>query len=332
MISTTTQTISRLPFSPPQQPQQCSEVGVHPHGKLPTHPAASWETNQPVPLTRQSLLDLLAGKTPLIKVPGFATRDECTQLVTALLPKLRPYEHATGPAVNKVGLAQFEFQAQSEEDYEKRDGSEKQRYFDAAAELRSLHADLAASSGGTNLWARIIAAISGLVQPDWDAGLAAEPSSHPQSQQQQYFSGIFREINNGTPIHCDWCPYDCNTEDWILSRITSQAVFNLYLTPVRGGATTLYDVQWTPDALRFRDRASYGYDRKLVEGKRSCRFEPEVGDLYIFNSRNMHEVKELEPCAGSAGLGHLGRIALASFMGVLPGEETGGKPRLMFWS
>lgn len=105
---------------------------------------------------------------------------------------------------------------------------------------------------------------------------------------------------------------------------------------MRGGATTLYDVQWTPEALAFRDRATYGYDKKLVEGRKSCRFEPEVGDLYIFNSRNMHEVKELEKTCGSArgdaGGGDLGRIALASFMGVLPEKETGGKKRLMFWS
>lgn len=330
MISTTlTETIPSIP----QQPSNHG-IGVKPHGPLPTHPAESWVTDQAVPLTRQSFLDLLAGKTPLIKVPRFATRDECDRLVEALLPHLRPYENTTGPAVNKVGLAQFEFQAQSEEDYEKRDGSEKQRYFDAAARLQSLHADLAAASGSPNLWSRIFSTLSALVRPDWDAGLASEDPRDPDSP--RYFSGIFREINNGTPIHCDWCPYDCNTEDWVLSKITSQVVFNLYLTPVRGGATTLYDVQWTPEALAFRDRATYGYDKKLVEGKKSCRFEPEVGDLYIFNSRNMHEVKELEKTCGSArgdaGGGDLGRIALASFMGVLPEKETGGKKRLMFWS
>ena len=33
-----------------------------------------------------------------------------------LRPKFAPYLHATGPPVDKVGVAQFEFQAQSQED------------------------------------------------------------------------------------------------------------------------------------------------------------------------------------------------------------------------
>jgi hypothetical protein len=196
---------------------------------------------------------------------------------------------------------------------------EKQRYFDETAKVRSLHDDLA-KSVGEDVWARVIATLAELV-PEWDVSVASEgPGKH-------YFSGIFRCINNGTPIHCDWCPFDCNTEDWIINRITHQAVFNLYVSPIRGGKTTLYDVQWTPDALRYRDPNSYGYYPKLVEQAKSCPFEPEIGDMYIFNSRNMHKVQAIE--RGGEGLG---RIALASFMGLLPSSETGGKPKLIFWS
>ena len=157
--------------------------------------------------------------------------------------------------------------------------------------------------------------------PEWDVCVASEGDDR-----QKYFSGIFRSINKGTPIHCDWCPYDCLTEDWILSRITNQAVFNLYTSSVGQGDTTIYDVQWTQDALKFRDPNSYGYEPELVEGKASVRFHPNAGDLYIFNSRNMHEVQAVDE--GS----EVPRVALASFMGLLPAEITGGKPKLMFWS
>jgi hypothetical protein len=182
-----------------------------------------------------------------------------------------------------------------------------------------MHSDLA-SAVGENVWARVIRTLADLV-PEWDVCVANE------GEGKEYFSGIFRCINNGTPIHCDWCPYDCNTEDWIINRITNQAVFNLYITPVRGGRTTIHDVQWTPDALQYRDPNTYGYYPELVANAKNCPFEPAVGDLCIFNSRNLHEVRKID----GDGTG-LGRIALASFMGLLPASETGGKPKLMFWS
>ena len=169
------------------------------------------------------------------------------------------------------------------------------------------------------MWSKVVSAIAELV-PEWDVSVASEGDN------QKYFSGIFRQINGGTPVHCDWCPYDCLTEDWILSKITQQAVFNLYISPTRGGGTTLYDVQWSPEALKYRDPASYGYFPGLVEGRAKAPFQPEVGDLYLFNSRNMHEVAPIEPGW------KVPRIALASFMGFLPSEVTGGRPRLMFWS
>ncbi|KAI0455790.1 hypothetical protein F5B21DRAFT_523259 [Xylaria acuta] len=293
--------------------------GVQGHGKLPAHPAGEWNTDQAQPLTRQSFLDLLAGRIPVIKIPGFASKNVCDKLLAELTPKFCPYMNTAGPVLEKVGLAQFEFQAQAEADYETRTGQEKAKYFEETAKFRSLHDDLS-KAVGENLWASVISTLAALV-PEWDVGVASEGSG------KDYFSGIFRCINNGTPIHCDWCPYDCNTEDWILNRITNQAVFNLYISPTSGGGTTLYDVQWTPEALRYRDPASYGYHADLVAGRKHCLFEPNVGDLFIFNSRNMHEVRAI-----SNDYEEPGRVALASFMGVLPPQEKAGRTKLMFWS
>ncbi|PSK34018.1 hypothetical protein B9Z65_8344 [Elsinoe australis] len=277
-----------------------------------------WRTNRPVPLSRQAFLDLLFGRTPLIKSANFITDSQSKALHDHLAPLFSPYLHATGPSVEKVGIAQFEFQAQSQEDFLNRKGDEKARYFSEAAKLSSLHIELS-EVVGVNVWAKVVESIRLLV-PEWDVEIASE------GEQQQYFSGIFRKINGGTPIHCDWCPYDCLTEDWILSKITCQAVFNLYISPTKGGHTTIHDVHWMPEALEYRDPATYGYSPGLIEGRDSVTFKPEVEDLYLFNSRNMHEVAPVDPDWP------VPRIALASFMGLLPSEVTKGRPKLIFWS
>lgn len=88
-----------------------------------TTKGSQWKTTEAVPLTRESFLDLLDGKTPLIKEAGFIAAETCQRLAAELQPKLSPYLHATGPAVHKVGLAQFEFQAQSQEDFKTRTGA-----------------------------------------------------------------------------------------------------------------------------------------------------------------------------------------------------------------
>ncbi|KAF2223914.1 hypothetical protein BDZ85DRAFT_116284 [Elsinoe ampelina] len=277
---------------------------------------SGWKTTDPVPLTRQSFLDLLAGHTPLIKIPNFISSEQSTALFNHLSPAFTPYIHATGPAVEKVGIAQFEFQAQSQSDFHSRTGDEKHRYFTAASQLQSLHSSLTAVTD-TNLLDKFLSTVRSLV-PEWDVDIATEPDGR------RYFAGIFRKINGGTPIHCDWCPYDCLTEDWILSKVTCQAVFNLYLSETDGGETTVYDTQWTEEALRFRDEETYGYGSGLVEGRQKVTFKPRKGELWLFNSRNMHEVAPVK--------GEGMRVAMASFMGLLPAEVTGGRPRLMFWS
>lgn len=79
-----------------------------------------WESTEAAPLTRASLLDLFDGKVPLIRQANFVPRDVAQKLEDELSPKLSPYLHTTGPPLLKVGVAQFEFQALSEEDVKQR--------------------------------------------------------------------------------------------------------------------------------------------------------------------------------------------------------------------
>jgi hypothetical protein len=108
MSSIKSQAIS--PLTPPKSPSQLSLS------------APKWRTTSPVPLNRENFLALLNGQTPMIKIPSFISMDLSQRTAEHLMPNFAPYLHATGPAVEKVGLAQFEFQAQSEEDFKNRDG------------------------------------------------------------------------------------------------------------------------------------------------------------------------------------------------------------------
>ncbi len=163
--------------------------------------------------------------------------------------------------------------------------------------------------------------------PEWDVEVASEGPG------KRYFAGIFRAVNQSTPIHCDWSPYDSATEDWIINRVIKQATFNLFLTPAYDGCTTIYDIQWTPPALRYRDPLSYGYSEALVAGRSSSTLRPQLGDLCLFNSRNMHQVF-------AVGNNHTParpnlpphRLTMSSFMGLLPPQGPGQKPKLIFWS
>lgn len=84
-----------------------------------------WKTTKSVRATEASLLDLLEGRTPILHEPEFLSKEDCSKLTEILEPRLTPYLHATGPKLAKVGVAQFEFQAQSEDDLKNRSGNGK---------------------------------------------------------------------------------------------------------------------------------------------------------------------------------------------------------------
>ena len=73
---------------------------------IPGGGISHWKTDEGVPFTRENVLDLLYGKTPLIREPGFLTADECWKYEEALSPFVTPYKHNTGPVLRRVGIAQ----------------------------------------------------------------------------------------------------------------------------------------------------------------------------------------------------------------------------------
>lgn len=79
-----------------------------------------WKRVDAVPLTRVNFLDLLHGRTPTIREAGFLTPEECFAHEKELSPNLAPYKHNTGPLLKRVGVAQFEYQAQTALDFQNR--------------------------------------------------------------------------------------------------------------------------------------------------------------------------------------------------------------------
>lgn len=84
--------------------------------------APKWKTSDPIPMTTDSLIDLLEGRTPLLKEAAFLAPDTVHRMEQELEARFTPYLNTTGPSVDKVGVAQFEFQAQKREDFESRTG------------------------------------------------------------------------------------------------------------------------------------------------------------------------------------------------------------------
>lgn len=82
---------------------------------------------------------------------------------------------------------------------------EKARYFAEVKKVASLHNELAKKTG-LNLWKKVFDRVRSLL-PEFDVVVASESSN------ETYFSGIYRAINDSTPVHCDWSPYDSRTED-----------------------------------------------------------------------------------------------------------------------
>ncbi|KAF5252294.1 hypothetical protein FANTH_2594 [Fusarium anthophilum] len=285
---------------------------------------SKWKRDAPVPLSGENFLDVLFNRTPVIKQPGFLDLEACFAHEKALSHRIAPYRYYTGPLLQRVGCAQFEYQAQAAADFENRK-NEKEEYFKVAQSLSGLHQEVADQTG-VNAWEKVIGTLRALL-PEYEIVRASEGPG------KTYFSGNFRALNDSTCLHCDWTPYDAATEDWIINRVTHQAVFNLYMAPVKGGRTWVHDVEWSEECLNFRDPDTYGYRDEIIHGRQNVVVKPEVGDLWFFNSRNMHQVEKVEPepCP-ELGLPYRPRLCLSSFIGLLPEHKAGGRPRLILWS
>lgn len=256
--------------------------------------SSEWNCDNILTLSKSALQQLMDNKIPLIRIRGFATVDECKKLVhQANLESFNTYQDVF-PKIERIGITVFEY-----------DHIGKSHYFEAAQDAALKQQNI--TSVSFNPLQRFMDRVE--VDTGFKTRIAFEP------QYGKYHAGLIRKIERGTQLHIDYAPAE--QPEWEVSNVTAQLSWNLYLqTPSSTtGKTIIYEKQWQAKDRQYK-QYSYGYKSSVISGVPLISFQPVVGDVFIFNTRNYHIV---DPSDGY-------RITFTSAMGLLPNQE------IIFWS
>lgn len=253
---------------------------------------SKWIQGQEQVLCAESLELLVHNQIPAIRIPAFASLEECQSLVEAIRKNGFQFYENTQPPIGRIGITQYEFRDQCSEG--------KPLYFEAAK--AAIEARKRICNLSFDPLERLIEQLSSVAS--LPVGIAQE------DQGETYFAGLIRQINRSALIHADFACFDA--PDWNIGRIASQLSWNLFIyTPESGGECIVHNRQWGLHHERQRLPNSYGYDPLVVKDVESHSITPKIGDLVIFNSRNFHEVK---PAEGD-------RLTMSSFIGYLKDKK-----------
>ena len=270
---------------------------------------AAWRSSDAQPLSAENLDNLFSNKIPAIRIPAFATPDECRDFASGLRQcELRVVKGATDHAAPSfeaqkiafIGLTQFEFKYRPVEDY-----------LDAADAARAEVAPVFV--GSFDPVERLMERLRGCVENN--VAVACDPGGRA------YSATIIRSSNEGLALHADFASYQA--PQLTVSDCTAQLAWNFYaeVPPGEGGHTTLHNNPWTWQRTRDDEIAeNYPLPREAVAGAETFTFRPQEGEVILFNSRNPHEVI---PVARPNGKD---RIAMATFIGRKPNGD------LRLWS
>lgn len=253
-----------------------------------------WANKQEYPLSTESLKMLFENRIPLIRLKEFATSQECEMLVDqAQLLNFDCYQDVN-PKIERIGITVFEYNRIS-----------KAAYFQAVDRANKLKDRIIAAS--FNPLERL------MVQIQQCTGANVRIASEPFYG--SYYAGLIRKIEKGTQLHIDYAPLE--QSQWEVGTVIAQLSWNLYLklSPNNHGKTRIYDRQWQPGNNQYK-LDSYGYTDTVIAAADTITFQPYVGDVFIFNTRNFHIV---EPMDGQ-------RVTFTSAIGLLPNGE------IILWS
>ncbi|MHB0920420.1 MAG: 2OG-Fe(II)-dependent halogenase WelO5 family protein [Thiomonas delicata] len=253
-----------------------------------------WADRVPSSLTRQSFDALLDNEIPYIRIKNFAQADVCENLVRLAASEGFSAYRDVEPQINRIGNTVFEYNHIS-----------KAEYFRKNVEMRATQSRI--FSGSFDPVTQFMNILR--VTTKYPVQIASNDDGEP------YYAGLVRRIENGTLIHVDFSPAE--QPGWEVGRVRHQLAWNLYLrtTPGDGGKTHVFNRQWAPPDDQHR-QGSYGYNHCVVQGADEAVFEPELGEIVIFNTRNFHFVEET----------HGERVTVTSAIGMLPNNE------LILWS
>ncbi|MCP6758270.1 MAG: hypothetical protein NHB32_05700 [Fischerella sp. CENA71] len=253
-----------------------------------------WENKQDYSLTKESLRMLWENRIPLIRIKDFATVQECDTLVAqAQFFNFDSYQDVY-PQIERIGITVFEYNRIS-----------KAAYFQAVERASQLRNSIMAAS--FNPLERLMEKIRECT------GATVRIASEPLYG--SYYAGLIRKIEQGTQLHIDYAPLE--QAEWEVGTVIYQLSWNLYLkfSSNNHGKTRIYDRQWQQGNDQYK-LDSYGYSDTVIADADMITFQPHVGDVFIFNTRNFHTV---DPMDGQ-------RVTFTSAIGLLPNGE------IILWS
>lgn len=245
-------------------------------------------------LTSETLQQLMDNLVPYIRLAGFASASACDALVDCVINEAFGNYRDVEPRIERMGCTVFEY-----------DAIGKQAYFADSWRAAEARARLfLASFDPLDMMIKLLSRNTG-----------RRTSIAESSAGQSYYAGLVRRIEQGTKLHVDYAPAE--QKGWEICSVRHQLTWNLYLKvdASPSGHTSVYCRQWRPEDNRFKE-GSYGFNRKVVAGSEHATFQPAVGEVVLFNTKNYHEV--------AASLGE--RITVTSAIGeTLQGD-------LILWS
>jgi len=256
-------------------------------------PVFRWKdhTQDFYPLTKENLIKLFDNEIPAIRIPSFATEEECNKFRRAILSKQlelvtesvkdgevsiielhdrSEFQFEYTGQVKRVGISQSEYSFECSEEY-----------FGKVKEAYALQEEVAEKEQYFPL-EKLIQMIQE-VHP-YPVGIAKR-----DIDQFKYFCGLVRFVGGGTYPHFDFAPFHAG-EMWEIGRINAELSWNLFVTAPSGGETIVYDCPWVPEMEKLRKGLNEPYPPSVVEGVDLIKSVPIRGDIVIFNSRNFHEV------------------------------------------
>lgn len=266
---------------------------------MATTTASAWRAQEG--LTAASLRALLGGEIAAIRMPGFATPEECRRFCDAIRAGAVAGRAAETSPMTLIGC-----------NFSNHAGREKGDYF-ALVESSYVDVGRLCDAAGLDPLARMIGRLAAI----WPGhvGVAVEPGFG------RYFAGGVKTRTSSSHLHYDFAAH--TAPGFVIGQITDQLGWNLYLDmPAGTGETVTYRRQ-VP-----REGGPYGsgpgkamnLERAFVDGADSFTFRPEIGEVVIINTRNPHDVVVGEVAPGEW------RAQASSFIGRLANDD------LVLWS
>ena len=252
-------------------------------------------------LDEASLRALLAGEIAALRMPDFATTEECAAFCAAIREAASAGRDAVTSRMTLIGV-----------NFSNYAGQTKDGYFEQVEPSYAAVGAITARAGFDPLQ-RMIERLRAI----WPAhvGVAQEP------RHGRYFAGGIKTRTTSGNLHYDFAPH--TAPGFAIAGILDQLGWNLYLDMPRstGGTTTSHRA-----VPREGGKAGSGAARALnldhgyVEGVETFTFQPRIGEVVIINTRYPHDIIVENAAPDEA------RAQTSSFIGRLPNDD------LILWS